>query len=70
MEHTSNYKSYILRVWQTEQNARPVLSAVLEDCETGARQTFPSLALLVEFLMTCAVPAPPPYDLETEEWVY
>ncbi len=70
MNLASGYKSYILRVWQVEHDARPALTAVLEDCETSARQAFPNLAALVEFLETGKRPTPPPCDLETEEWLY
>jgi len=70
MERASDYKSYILRVWQVKRDAHPALAAILEDCETSARQAFPNLAALVEFLETGKTPAPLPCDLETEEWVY
>ncbi len=70
MTLTSGYKCYILRVWQVERDARPALAAVLEDCETSARQAFPNLAALVEFLETGKVPAPPAApDLQFEEWL-
>ena len=52
------YKSYILRVWQVERDDQPTLAAVLEDCQTSQRQTFPSLAALVEFLETGKLPTP------------
>lgn len=58
MTLASGYKSYILRVWQVERDARPTLVAVLEDCQTSQRQTFPSLAALVEFLETGTLPTP------------
>lgn len=69
MQAKSGHKSYILRVWQVERDAQPAMAAVLEDCETSARQAFPSLAALVEFLETgkaLAQPAIP--DLQSEEW--
>jgi hypothetical protein len=69
MQPESRYKSYILRVWQVERDAQPKTVAALEDCQTSARQAFPSLAALVEFLETGVVPAPPAVpDLQLEEW--
>ncbi len=70
MGQASSYKSYILRVWQVERGAHPMLAVILEDCETGAQQAFPGLAALVEFLETGKVPAPSLCDSEAEEGVY
>lgn len=51
------HKTYILRVWQVERDALPVMVAALEDCQTDERHAFPSLAALVEFLEPgCDVP--------------
>lgn len=69
MQPESNYKSYILRVWQVEREDRPTTVAALEDCQTNERQAFPSLAALLTFLETGAAPAPPAGpDLQFEEW--
>jgi hypothetical protein len=50
MRSEQTYKTYILRVWHVERDALPVMVAVLEECQTEERTTFPSLAALVAFL--------------------
>ncbi|HNT77501.1 MAG TPA: hypothetical protein PKH77_21005 [Anaerolineae bacterium] len=63
------YKSYILRVWPVTRDDQAVMVAALEDCQTDRRHLFPSLAALMEFLETGQLPAPPPYEVEPEEWL-
>jgi len=44
------YLAYLLRLWQVDENDRPVWRASLEDPRTGERRGFASLEMLVEFL--------------------
>lgn len=44
------YHSYLLRLWQVEQNGRLTWRASLEDAQTGKRLGFASPAALYAFL--------------------
>lgn len=46
----ATYRSYLLRLWQTEQNGNFVWRCSLEEASTGQRQNFASLAALLAFL--------------------
>jgi hypothetical protein len=59
MDLGSGHKSYILRVWQVERDGEPATVATLEDCQTNARQAFPSLAELLMFLEISNQQTPP-----------
>ncbi len=65
------YLAYLLRVWRvTGDDGAPSWRASLEDVQTGERQGFGSLELLLAFLLeeTAAIPSlavrhpPPPTD--------
>lgn len=44
------YKSYVLRLWETDSDGQPVWRASLHDSDTGERRGFASLGALAEFL--------------------
>ena len=55
------YLAYLLRVWcVTGEDGAPVWRALLEDVQTGERQGFGSLELLLAFLLqeTAGTPSP------------
>ena len=45
-----NYRSYLLRMWQVEQNGEPAWRASLEEAESGKRRAFPDLDALFSYL--------------------
>jgi hypothetical protein len=45
-----DYASYLLRLWRTERDGRPVWHASLEGTADGQRLNFSSLDALVAFL--------------------
>jgi len=58
------YFAYMLRLWQAEQDGRPVWRASVESPYTGERQGFSDLEQLIQFLKEItAVPSDP--DIET-----
>jgi hypothetical protein len=44
------YLAYLLRLWQVDENGRPVWRVSLEDPRTGERRGFASLEMLMKFL--------------------
>ncbi len=46
-----HYLSFLLRLWQVEQNGNGIWRASLEDSHTGARHGFASLEALMKFLL-------------------
>ena len=50
MMSDTDYKTYVLRVWQVERDAQMVVVASLEDPITNQRTAFPSLPALLAFL--------------------
>ena len=54
------YLAYLLRVWCVTGDGAPVWRASLEDVQTGERQGFGSLELLLAFLLEETAGAPSP----------
>jgi hypothetical protein len=55
------YLAYLLRVWHvTDEDGAPAWRASLEDVQTGERQGFRSLELLLAFLLQETAGAPSP----------
>ena len=52
MLQESRYSSYLLRLWMSEENGRPIWRASLESTHTGQRRNFSDVRVLVEFLET------------------
>ncbi|MAT96541.1 MAG: hypothetical protein CL608_05305 [Anaerolineaceae bacterium] len=46
----ATYRSYLLRLWQVEQNGNFSWRCSLEEARTGQRQNFASLQALLNFL--------------------
>ena len=53
-EERRRYVSYLLRLWQTQQEGALIWRASLESSATGERQGFASLAELCAFLTEIA----------------
>lgn len=62
MADQPDYKSYLLRLWQTQSSAGPVWRASLEDPHTGVRLGFASIQRLHQFLVARTSAEPPDQD--------
>ncbi len=47
----ATYRSYLLRLWQVEQNGNFTWRCSLEEARTGQRRNFASLQALLDFLL-------------------
>jgi hypothetical protein len=47
----ASYRSYLLRLWQVEQNGNFTWRCSLEEARTGQRQNFASLDALLGYLL-------------------
>jgi len=47
----TTYRSYLLRLWQVEQNGRFAWRCSLEETRTGQRRNFASLQTLLDYLL-------------------
>ncbi len=60
IESHLGYASYLLRLWQVNQNGKATWRASLESTRTGTRQNFASLGELFAFLeQHVGMPVPP-----------
>lgn len=50
MEHESEYRSFLLRLWRTTSAGRIVWHALLRDIATGERRNFADLQSLFAYL--------------------
>lgn len=46
----SDYRAYLLRLWQVDQNGNRVLRCSLEESTTGQRKTFADLETMTVYL--------------------
>lgn len=46
----SDYVSFLLRLWQSDEAGRPIWRASLESAQTGEKYHFPSVSVLAEYL--------------------
>lgn len=47
----ATYRSYLLRLWQVEQNGDSTWRCSLEEARTGQRQNFANLAAMLGYLL-------------------
>ena len=52
-EEQTKYKSYLLRLWQTDSEGQQVWQASLEHPGSGERRGFADLEALFDFLALC-----------------
>jgi hypothetical protein len=46
----ADYVSFLLRLWQSDEDGRPVWRVSLESAQTGEKRYFPSVSVLAEYV--------------------